>query len=260
MNQKAKPEKVIVKIHDKYPPKKSPSLADYSFHELDWLEWLALIIGLWFLFYPKPYQWLLAILLILPIAGLLLNGLSKPSIASLIKIDSGENGNVDVADFIDIPALIILLRVLLDFKYESFYSLIIPGAIGMIGVLALLFFTHKRIEKSHLGRWGIYGFLIFHIFLYSYAGTYAVNCAYDFAAPQAVETTVLEKTIRSTRKQSRKYAITVAPWGEHREKERMYVHRNNFDRFEVGDTVLVNVKPGLLGIPWYYMSEKPRAK
>ena len=33
----------------------------------------------------------------------------------------------DVADFIDIPAWVIILRVFLDYEFESYYSMIIPG-------------------------------------------------------------------------------------------------------------------------------------
>jgi len=30
------------------------------------------------------------------------------------------------------------------------------------------------------------------------------------------------------------------------------VDADDFDRFQIGDTVVVAVEPGALGIPWYY--------
>ena len=56
-------------------------------HQLDWLEYIAIGLSLCFLFYPTPYVCLLVALLLLPFVGMFLNGLNKPSIASLIEID-----------------------------------------------------------------------------------------------------------------------------------------------------------------------------
>jgi hypothetical protein len=67
--------------------------------------------------YPQPYEILLGVLLAIPIIGLLLNGLHKPSLATLVKISADKDGEDkhDVADFIDVAAWVILIRVLLDF-------------------------------------------------------------------------------------------------------------------------------------------------
>ncbi len=48
--------------------------------------------------------------------------------ATLVEISADKNGDdkYDVADFIDIAAWIIFLRVVLDFEFESIYSMIIP--------------------------------------------------------------------------------------------------------------------------------------
>jgi len=34
--------------------------------------------------------------------------------------------------------------------------------------------------------------------------------------------------------------------------ERLGVDADDFDRFQAGDSVVVGVEPGALGIPWYY--------
>jgi hypothetical protein len=63
------------------------SLNKITFHKLDWLEWISLFLSGWFFIYPKPYEFLFTTLLLMPIIGLLLNGISgRPSIASLIQI------------------------------------------------------------------------------------------------------------------------------------------------------------------------------
>jgi hypothetical protein len=146
-----------------------------TLHKLDWLEWTTIAIGAWFFVYPKPYEILLATLLIIPLLGLFLNGLHRPSMASLVEISSDKSGDdkYDVADFIDVAAWIILIRVLIDFEFESIYSMIIPGTIACTIILLILFLTHKLISKSTRNKWWIYSSLIFNVSLYSYAGTYA---------------------------------------------------------------------------------------
>ncbi|MCB0707624.1 MAG: hypothetical protein KDC34_20050 [Saprospiraceae bacterium] len=247
--------KKIVKVSDKHP-KKEPIIHKVTFHKLDWLEWITLVLGFWFLLYPEPYRILLGVLLVIPILGIILNGIQKPSIASLVVIDNRDDGKYDVADFIDVAAIMILIRVSIDFKYESFYSLIIPGAVGFLVVLSLLFFTHKKVEKSNQDRKWIYLSVIINIFLYSYAGTYAVNCAYDQSTPQRYETIVLDKKEGNTRKSRRRYSVTIAPWKDHKEKEKMYIPQTQFESVEIGDTLMVNLKKGVFGIPWYYVRKE----
>jgi len=150
----------VVKIKKRKPEKKKRkrdevSLSKLTLHKLDWLEWTTILLSIWFLFVGYPYELLLGILLIIPILGLILNGLHKPSMASLVEIDLDANGDYkyDVADFIDFAAWVIFLRAIIDFKYESFYSLLIPGTIAFVVILIILFATHKLIEKSNRSKW-----------------------------------------------------------------------------------------------------------
>lgn len=226
-----------------------------TFHKLDWLEYITIGLAVWFLFYPQPYKILFTVLLAIPIVGLLLNGIhGRPSIASLGKFEKDKHGNdqYDVADFIDVAAWIILLRMLLDFEFESFYSLIIPGSITFVAVLIILFITHSAIEKSQKSRAWIYVSLITSIFGYSYAGTYGVNCVYDQSEPSVYEAKVVDKHISKGRRRTT-YYVKVMPWGHHYDKENVRVDRDQYDAIQPGQTVKIDLKEGLLGIPWYYI-------
>jgi hypothetical protein len=46
--------------------------------------------------------------------------------------------------------------------------------------------------------------------------------------------------------------LVVRSWRESHRFERLAVDMDDFDRFRVGDGVVVAVEPGALGIPWYY--------
>lgn len=235
----------------------SVTFSKLTLHKLDWLEWITIGLSIWFLIYPIPYKLLLGILLFIPIFGLVLNGLHKPSMATLVEI-SVEDGKdkYDVADFIDIAAWVILLRVLLDYQFESFYSMIIPGTIAFVIILLVLFLTHKRIEKSNRNKWWIYASLIFNVSLYSYAGTYAANCTYDYSEPVVYKTEVLYKREHRGRKGRKSYYLEVAPWGHHYDKEEIKVSLSQYNETIVGDTVNIDLKNGLFNISWYFIERK----
>jgi hypothetical protein len=231
-------------------------LSKLTFHKLDWLEYITLGLGFWFLIYPKPYDILFTVLLFMPILGLLLNGLTgRPSISSLVEISKDDNGNdkYDVADFINFAAWIILLRVVLHYEFESFYSLIIPGTITFAIMLIILFTTHKLIENTTKSKTWIYLSLIFNIFIYSYSATYGANCVYDKSEPQVYDAEVVDKRVHKGSKGRRSYYVKVTPWGHHYDKEEISVSSDQFDDIQIGQTIKIDLKKGFFNIPWYYI-------
>lgn len=212
------------------------TLSKLTFHKLDWLEYITMGLGFWFLFYPKPYGILFTALLCMPLVGLLLNGLTgRPSISSLVEISKDDDGNdkYDVADFIDFAAWIILVRILLDYEFESFYSMIIPGTIAFVIMLIILFTTHKLIDNTNKSKTWIYLSLIFNIFLYSYSGTYGVNCVYDKSDPIVYNPEVVGKRISKGRRHTT-YYVKVTAWGIIMTKKRFLFPAINMTKFKLG--------------------------
>jgi hypothetical protein len=235
----------------------SVSFSQLTLHKLDWLEWVAIILSIWFIIYPAPYRLLLAALLIIPLLGLILNGWNKPSMASLVEINTDRKGDgkYDVADFIDFPAFAIVFRVFYDYEFESYYSMLLPGIIACVIILTILFFTHKRIESSTRNRKWIYTSIIFCVSLYSFAATYAINCSFDNSEAKIYKTEVLGKRVHRGRK-STSYYVKVAPWGHHRDKEQIRIPAYDYNRLNVGDTVNIVFKKGVFNIPWYNLRRR----
>lgn len=76
------------------------------------------------------------------------------------------------------------------------------------------------------------------------------NGALDRIAPTNYPTRVVEKFAMRGPLPSRR--LVVISWrGDHR-FERVPVDREDFDRFQPGDGVVVRVESGLVGIPWVY--------
>jgi hypothetical protein len=227
-----------------------------TFHKLNWLEYLTIGLSVWFLFFPKPYEILFTVLLCMPIIGLILNGLTgRPSITSLVEIWKDKDGNdkYDVADFIDIAAWVILFRVIIDYKFESFYSLIIPGTVAFAIMLIILFATHNHIINTDKSKTWIYLSLIVNVFLYSYAGAYGANCVYDNSEPTVYQAEVVNKRISRGRRGSKSYILKVTPWGHHYDQEEISVTSDQYNGIQTGQTVNIDLKEGLFNIPWFYV-------
>lgn len=74
------------------------------------------------------------------------------------------------------------------------------------------------------------------------------NGALDRGAPQIVEARVIGKFSMRGPVPSRRLVVT--SWREGRRWERILVSNGDFDRIRVGDIVDVEVRSGLVGIPW----------
>lgn len=222
-------------------------------HRLNWLEYIAIGFSLWFVFYPKPYEWLLIVLLIIPILGLFINGLGKPSIASLVEIDRESKNEYDVADFIDVPAFAVMIRVLKDYELDSYSSVLTAGSIAFSLVLLFIYFTHQQITESSKDKSWIYSSVIFCIFVYSFSAVISINCVFDDSKPKVYQTEIIDKHSSRSRKGSRSYYVKVKPWGHHYDAENIRVSSQEYEQYSINDSVKIDYKEGLLGIPWYYL-------
>ncbi len=222
------------------------------FHQLDWLEWIAIGVGLFFLFVQKPYVLLFTILLVIPIIGLILNGLNKPSIASLVEIDLRED-KYDVADFIDVAAFCILVRVLIDFNFVHLSWIIYPSMIAFVGILILLFLTHERIKNSNKSNIWIYTAVIFNLLIYSFAATSGINCVFDNSAPYQFELEIIDVWKGKTRRSRGKYYVRFKDWNNPESTRYQRISEEKFHQLESKEFVIINRKDGLLGIPWFYV-------
>lgn len=224
------------------------------FHQLSWVEIGVIILSTWFLFYPEPYTLLFTVMLLIPLVGLIVNGFTgRPSIATLGEIGKDKDGeeDYDIAAFINLPAIVLLVRVFRDFEFESWRSLVIPGTIGFVAVLIVLIATHRMVERSTKSKTWIYFSVFGSVLLYSYAGTIGANCVYDYSEPKVYEAKVLSKEISNTK--SRFYILHVQPWGAESEIESVRVTSEEFEVIHPGETVKIDVKQGLFGIPWYFV-------
>jgi hypothetical protein len=82
-----------------------------------------------------------------------------------------------------------------------------------------------------------------------------VNGKLDASPPQPEPTAVVEKFAMPGL--LRTHRLIVTSWRQGRAIERVNVTRDDFDRFHVGDDVVVEICPGFAGIPWVYAVRRP---
>ena len=205
------------------------------------------------MFYPHPYELLFTIILLLPIIGLILHGHSKPSLASLITITSTKDKGTDyeTADFIVLPAIILFLRMLLDYEIENFYALLFKGAIAFIILLIAVRLLYRNIEKENKHKTLTYFVVLTNIAIYSLAAVYGINCVYDYSKPKIYKVPILNKSIYSGKHTT--YYLEVESWNKPKDSEKISVPRNQYDEKRIGDTVNVAIEQGLLKVPWHFI-------
>jgi hypothetical protein len=82
-----------------------------------------------------------------------------------------------------------------------------------------------------------------------------VNGRFDSSIPRTEPAAVIGKV--SVAGLPRGYRLVVTSWRRNRSIERVPVPRDDFDRFHIGDEVIVVVQDGLAGIPWVYAVRRP---
>ena len=223
--------------------------------KLVWLERVAWVLSLWFLFYPKPYDILFVVLASLPIIGMFLNGQNQSTICSLVHINNDKNAKkkYDLTDVIDIPAWVILLRFILDFEIDNYSLLFVAGTVTFLLTILVLFFTHRMVKESSKSKWWIYFVVISNIALYSYGITGMTNCVFDSSRPIVYDAEVVNKSKSRRSKGGTSYYVKVTPWGHHLDQEEIRVSSSRYSKTKIGDKVKIDFKEGFLGIPWYYL-------
>lgn len=219
------------------------------------LDKISVAVCFWFIILPFPYGVLLIVLVALPFIGIVVNGIERPSITTLVNFR--KDGKIDVADFIDLPAWVIAIRVFLDYNIDTFSAIAVSGSVMLVLILFVILLTHSPTFPDKIPKKAtVLAALIINLALYSYSSVVALNCQFDFSEPILYSTTVIDKHISSGTKRPTRYYLKVRPWGPHKEEENVRVPGYQFWGAAIGDSVSINYHEGLFGIKWYDVDQR----
>ena len=211
----------------------------------------SIAICCWGLFYPKPYILAMVALIALPWAGVEIVRRSK----GLFRIDQRPNdAHPNVAYLIILPALVLMLRSLLDFNtFQSARSFLFYVAVG--GGLA---FFAAVFDKTLWARKLVFVMFCLFTFVYGFGAVIEANALLDHSAGSSFSAIVRGKHIVEGKHTS--YNLALSPWGPKTKPGDLEVSRATYDSIRCGDIAYITLRRGALGIPWHYLQTWQRTE
>lgn len=208
-----------------------------------WGTVFATAAAVWGWFLPRPYPLAMAVLAILPWGAVLAAARSR----GIIALDERRNeARPNLAIPLMLPGIVLFLRALLDVRLVDGRSALAATAAAStvltVAVLAADAGLRRRpwmilVLLLLLGGWG-------------YGAPVEANVLLDGSRAEVFEARVLGKHVSRGRGWTT-YDLELGPWGPRRQPEDAAVPREVYDAVEPGDVVLVQAKPGALGMPWF---------
>lgn len=209
------------------------------------LNLLALAMGAWALVFPRPYQWAVAALALLPwvAAGMLW---SRPN---LYQVDF-RPGDVKAPLFglILAPVAVLGMRALLDVTLIDLKALCVWGMVaGLATFLALVAAPHGETGPSSQRK--ALALILLPFFLaYGISLVALVDTAWDEASPVLYKATITGKYVH--RGKSRSYYLELSPWNPGIDENEIRVPGHYYYSVEKGDAICVRLHPGVFGLRW----------
>lgn len=213
-----------------------------------WLGGGIVAAMLWALFHPHPYELVIGLLLVLPLAALALIPLSKGAVG----LDGYVNENrVLVGPLLFAPGIVLVIRAGLDLDtLDWVQGLCIAAALAVPFTLAM-----GRIDRGPKPS----GLLLFGVMFalpYLYGGLVLTNFLLDTSSPRRFEATVLGKQEGTGRGVS--YELILGPWGPKAGANEVHVGRTLYGKTAVGDPVCIHVFEGRWKLAWYVTRACPK--
>lgn len=202
------------------------------------------IVGLWALFYPRPYYPLAWTLILTPLLAMLSMLWFKGLIRFNVKKNSGYPA-IDLA--LLFPISILGMRAILDWHILDWSPFWIPFCALSGFTFGLLLFCSGNSPKDR--GWIIFG-IIFCV-AYSCVAIININGLADYEKSSVFSPQVVDKRI--SRGKHTFYYMTLTPWGPIQGNREYTIDRGAYDRHPIGDMVQVYLKKGALNIPHYYV-------
>jgi hypothetical protein len=205
-------------------------------------------IGLWYLFYPVPYDFILSLVLLIPLFAVYCIWRSK----GLIRFYSIKESPYPSLG--PLFAFLIGVAVLRALSAYDIYTFPPTGWARLLGGITFLATSTLFSAREILRVEGKRGFLIAGIVVaaggYSYGALIISNCHFDQAPPQVWPVTVTGKHIDKGKTTS--YYVAVSPWGKYRDGKDIEVRKSFYNQVQTGEPIKILLKPGKFGIPWYF--------
>jgi hypothetical protein len=212
------------------------------------IAWVAVA---WGLFYPKPYEYIILLLIMLPLASIVLIWHTSGLIGLGGKETSSSNSaRPSIMTAIWMPGMILGLRGLLDYNIYDYKNLIFwcTGLALLKSIILIkLMSLYERFERKDYILWMVLSPILF--FFYSFGLIVSSNALLDEKSGDLYFPVVEYKSVTSGKVHT--YHLQLSAWGPEMIEEDAEVSSELYNRIEIGDTVVAHYKEGYLAIPWF---------
>lgn len=212
---------------------------------------IGVIATIWAILFPFPYKIAVLACTLIPLASMGLMGGLRGKISFETKKRRTEEPYLTFA--LAGPPLALAWRALNDFHILAFDNVWVPAAAVSLIFSAVIFFFSADVKRKPAY---ILVTLIFG-FAYGYGIVAEANCLLDNSTPKTYTASVLGKRTSYTSK-SHSYYIKITPWGPRAGENEISIKRSGFDRIKVNDRLSINVREGMLHVPWFTIQPAPR--
>lgn len=203
-----------------------------------------MILGIAAIFFDNYFVTI--ILISFPLMGILLMIFSK----GLVKFVSSKRSaySYTMLGFL-LPSFTMLIKSFSEYEISQYENLWLPFIIVTILLLTLLYFIGiNRSAESIAGQVAI---MLIACLIYGYGGIIQINCKFDRSKPQLIHTSVYSKWKEYSKGEH--YHLKLNTWDADGKLKDIEVSKATFDEFSEGSKIGINLKRGLLNIPWFYL-------
>jgi hypothetical protein len=165
--------------------------------------------------------------------------------------DSNTSGYSQIMLGTALPCIFIMMKSLFEYTLFQYGRLWLPG-LGISTVMFVVLYV-PGINRSMPQIRAQIIMMAIPALLYGFGSARLINCALDAHKPSVFTAIVLDREIQHGK--SVTYYLQLSPWGTGQDERKVEVERDFYRSVADGDTVRVNLKPGLLHVPWYYVSK-----
>ncbi len=209
---------------------------------------VALLLAAWGFFIRYPYKLSTAANIIWPLVALTVAKLSGGRIMTTMRKNS-PYPNVALALYM--CSFCLLYRTICAVNYYHYGNLWLP-VVAFTAVATYVCTIGTKEFTIHQHRWyDVYLQAIAWTAMLGWGAFAFFNCGFDRSEPTIYTAAVTD--MRTSGTAGYNYLMSLTAWGDHRNGEEVPVGRNVYKQTKEGDTVVVCVKKGRLGAPWFYV-------
>ncbi len=217
------------------------------------LNVFAVLIPVSIFFFPPYHKMSFIALLVLPWVGLLLMNRSKGTV-KVMGFTGEKNPNIGATLFVSF-----FMQPIYGYYHTNILDLFnawwITGLATCLVVWLIVALDNKKFDNpdaSKRGKLGLAALLFVPCFVYVFLVTLNVNWMFDSSSTQIVESKVIKK-FASESYRSDSYTAEVIIPNVSKPIQTLSRPEYEWEKLNVGDPVVLHVREGALGIPWFVM-------